>query len=54
MVLTMTIQSLPFAKVQHQVSTLDAQPSNETGGIVVVVTGALLVCGNPEVLLVVC
>lgn len=36
-------QSLPFAKVAHQVSTLDAQPSNEQGGILVMVTGALLV-----------
>ncbi|OKL63419.1 Nuclear transport factor 2 [Talaromyces atroroseus] len=34
---------LPFQKVQHQVATLDAQPSNETGGILVLVTGALLV-----------
>ncbi|OJJ85679.1 nuclear transport factor 2 family protein [Aspergillus glaucus CBS 516.65] len=35
--------SLPFAKVAHQVSTLDAQPSNEQGGILVMVTGALLI-----------
>lgn len=28
----------------HRVTTLDAQPSNETGGIMVLVTGALLVC----------
>ncbi|KAI9815289.1 MAG: Nuclear transport factor 2 [Pycnora praestabilis] len=34
---------LPFQKVVHQVSTLDAQPSNESGGIMVIVTGALLV-----------
>ncbi|KAL2854402.1 hypothetical protein BJY01DRAFT_243728 [Aspergillus pseudoustus] len=34
---------LPFQKVQHQVSTLDAQPSSEQGGILVLVTGALLV-----------
>lgn len=38
------IQNLPFQKVQHQVATLDAQPSNEAGGIMVMVTGALLVC----------
>ncbi|GMG49640.1 unnamed protein product [Aspergillus oryzae var. brunneus] len=37
------LQSLPFQKVVHQVSTLDAQPSNEAGGILVMVTGALLV-----------
>ena len=37
-------QSLPFQKVQHQVSTFDAQPSNAEGGILVLVTGALLVC----------
>ncbi|KAL2796880.1 hypothetical protein BJX66DRAFT_323743 [Aspergillus keveii] len=37
------LAGLPFQKVQHQVSTLDAQPSNEQGGILVLVTGALLV-----------
>lgn len=36
-------QSLPFQKVEHKVATLDAQPSNEAGGILVMVTGALLV-----------
>ncbi|EAU35025.1 nuclear transport factor 2 [Aspergillus terreus NIH2624] len=35
--------SLPFQKVAHQVGTLDAQPSNTEGGILVMVTGALLV-----------
>ncbi|KAL9116292.1 MAG: hypothetical protein Q9187_007184 [Circinaria calcarea] len=35
--------SLPFQKITHEVTTLDAQPSNETGGILVMVTGALLV-----------
>jgi hypothetical protein len=34
---------LPFQKVKHQVSTLDAQPSNEAGGITILVTGQLLV-----------
>ena len=37
------LQNLPFQKVQHQVATFDAQPSSETGGILVLVTGALLV-----------
>ncbi|KAJ9191566.1 hypothetical protein DTO166G4_934 [Paecilomyces variotii] len=37
------LTSLPFEKVVHQVTTLDAQPSSETGGILVMVTGALLV-----------
>ncbi|CZT16233.1 probable Nuclear transport factor 2 [Ramularia collo-cygni] len=37
------LQGLPFQKVEHQVSTLDAQPSNTTGGILVIVSGALLV-----------
>ncbi|EFE40737.1 hypothetical protein TRV_04510 [Trichophyton verrucosum HKI 0517] len=37
------LTSLPFEKVAHQVATLDAQPSNENGGIMVMVTGALLV-----------
>ena len=36
-------QSLPFEKVVHKVATLDAQPSNESGGIMAMVTGALLV-----------
>ena len=40
------VEGLPFEKVKHQVSTLDAQPSNETGGILVTVTGALLVWLN--------
>ncbi|KAI5284604.1 Nuclear transport factor 2, partial [Ascosphaera atra] len=34
--------SLPFSRVAHKVSTLDAQPSTN-GGILVLVTGALLV-----------
>ncbi|KAK1064533.1 Nuclear transport factor 2 [Friedmanniomyces endolithicus] len=37
------VQDLPFKQVQHQVATLDAQPSDERGGILVVVSGALLV-----------
>ncbi|KAH8770581.1 nuclear transport factor 2 [Hyaloscypha finlandica] len=36
------LSSLPFEKVKHAVSTLDAQPS-ENGGILILVTGALLV-----------
>lgn len=36
-------QGLPFQKVKHQVSTLDAQPSNQEGGIIILVTGQLLV-----------
>ncbi|KAI8924709.1 hypothetical protein BC831DRAFT_464078 [Entophlyctis helioformis] len=38
------LQSLPFQRVQHQVVTIDAQPSNPQGGtILVMVTGRLLV-----------
>jgi Nuclear transport factor 2 (NTF2) domain len=37
-------QSLPFQKVQHRVDTTDAQPSSPQGGILVMVTGALMVC----------
>ncbi|MCJ1291479.1 Nuclear transport factor 2 [Xylographa carneopallida] len=37
------LTSLPFSQIKHQVNTLDAQPSNESGGILVLVTGALLV-----------
>lgn len=40
---SLILQSLPFSKIQHQVATLDAQPSSESGGILVQVTGALLV-----------
>lgn len=35
-------QSLPFQKVQHRVDTTDCQP-NDQGGILVLVTGALIV-----------
>ncbi|EAW09625.1 nuclear transport factor 2 family protein [Aspergillus clavatus NRRL 1] len=37
------LTALPFQKVQHQIATFDAQPSNEQGGIFVMVTGGLLV-----------
>jgi len=37
------LSTLPFQKVAHRVTTLDAQPSNEAGGIMVLVTGQLLV-----------
>ncbi|KYK55155.1 nuclear transport factor 2 [Drechmeria coniospora] len=37
------LASLPFGKVKHQVSTLDAQPGMVQGGIVILVTGQLLV-----------
>lgn len=46
--LTRSAQNLPFQKVQHRVDTTDAQPSNETGGILVMVTGALMVRGHPH------
>ena len=38
------VQALPFGKVTHKVTTTDAQPSNESGGILVLVTGVILVC----------
>jgi len=37
------LKNLPFEQVKHQVATIDAQPSNPSGGIMVVVSGALLV-----------
>ena len=40
----MKLQGLPFKQIKHKVNTIDAQPSNEMGGILVMVTGALLVC----------
>ena len=36
-------QGLPFEKIAHKVDTVDAQPSGPNGGIIVMVTGALLV-----------
>jgi len=42
--ITEKLVGLPFAKVQHEVTSLDAQPSNEAGGILVLVSGRLLVC----------
>ncbi|RKF71812.1 Nuclear transport factor 2 [Golovinomyces cichoracearum] len=36
------LSSLPFQKVRHAVSTLDAQPSGSEGGIIILVTGQLL------------
>jgi hypothetical protein len=39
----LSTQELPFQRIEHQVATVDAQPSNESGGILVVVSGALLV-----------
>ncbi|VEU23388.1 DEKNAAC104592 [Brettanomyces naardenensis] len=35
--------SLPFRKVAHRISTLDAQPASENGDVLVMVTGELLV-----------
>jgi hypothetical protein len=37
------LTTLPFEKVKHQVSTLDAQPTITEGGIFILVTGQLLV-----------
>ncbi len=37
------LQGLSFSKVKHAISTQDAQPSGEHGGILVLITGALLV-----------
>jgi len=40
---------LPFAKVQHKVETLDAQPSSSTvASLLVSVTGLLLVDDSPN------
>ncbi|EMF11233.1 nuclear transport factor 2 [Sphaerulina musiva SO2202] len=41
--ITQKLVDLPFQQVEHQVATLDAQPSNQSGGILVIVSGALLV-----------
>ncbi|MBE3044762.1 hypothetical protein IMZ48_19820 [Candidatus Bathyarchaeota archaeon] len=47
------MQGLPFEKVKHQVSTLDAQAgpyADKDGGVLILVTGQLLVCFAPPVL----
>ncbi|RKF62200.1 Nuclear transport factor 2 [Erysiphe neolycopersici] len=36
------LDSLPFGKVKHIVVTLDAQPSGDHGGILILVTGNLM------------
>jgi len=38
--------NLPFAKVQHKASTIDAQPAGPDGSIIVLVTGLLLIDGG--------
>jgi len=40
------LTSLPFQSCTHHVSTMDCQPSGQTGGIIVSVTGQLLVEGE--------
>ncbi|KAH9170776.1 nuclear transport factor 2 [Lactarius sanguifluus] len=43
------LTSLPFAKVQHKVTTLDAQPSNPAvASLIVSVTGLLVVDDSPN------
>ncbi|KEF55350.1 nuclear transport factor 2, partial [Exophiala aquamarina CBS 119918] len=42
------LSNLPFQKVQHRVDTVDSQPSNEQGAILVLVTGALMVDDQPQ------
>ena len=47
--ITEKIVSLPFQKVQHKVSTLDAQPSSPTiASLIVSVTGLLVVDDSPN------
>ncbi|KAK0382809.1 hypothetical protein NLU13_9904 [Sarocladium strictum] len=41
--ITEKLAGLPFEKVKHQVDTLDAQPTMNEGGIIILVTGKLLV-----------
>ncbi|WBW74266.1 nuclear import protein Nxt2 [Schizosaccharomyces osmophilus] len=36
------LMGLPFQRVQHRISTLDAQPTGANGSVVVMVTGELL------------
>ncbi|KAF9448914.1 nuclear transport factor 2 [Macrolepiota fuliginosa MF-IS2] len=47
--ITEKLTSLPFEKVQHKVTTLDAQPSNPAvASILVIVTGLLVVDDSPS------
>ncbi|KAM5542635.1 hypothetical protein V8D89_003596 [Ganoderma adspersum] len=47
--ITEKIVSLPFQKVQHKVTTLDAQPSSPTlASLIVSVTGLLVVDDSPN------
>ncbi|CAG8947870.1 unnamed protein product [Penicillium salamii] len=41
------LSSLPFQKVEHTVSSLDAQPSSD-GNIVILLAGTLWVCEDQE------
>jgi hypothetical protein len=41
--ITEKLTSLPFEKVKHEVQTLDAQPTMNDGGVIILVTGKLLV-----------
>ncbi|KAI0027309.1 nuclear transport factor 2 [Vararia minispora EC-137] len=43
------LTTLPFAKVQHKITTLDAQPSSQTiASLLVSVTGLLVVDDSPN------
>ncbi|GLB35438.1 putative nuclear transport factor 2 (NTF2) [Lyophyllum shimeji] len=47
--ITEKLTSLPFSKVQHKVTTLDAQPSSPTvASLIVSVTGLLVVDDSPN------
>ncbi|EJF62651.1 nuclear transport factor 2 [Dichomitus squalens] len=47
--ITEKLTSLPFEKVQHKVTTLDAQPSSATvASLIVSVTGLLVVDDSPN------
>ncbi|RDB24220.1 Nuclear transport factor 2 [Hypsizygus marmoreus] len=47
--ITEKLTTLPFAKVQHKVTTLDAQPSSPTvASLLVSVTGLLVVDDSPN------
>lgn len=37
-------QGLPFQKVQHKITTQDPMPGLSDGGVLILITGQLLVC----------
>lgn len=48
--ITTKLTSLPFQQCQHQISTVDCQPSGPAGGMLVFVSGNLQLAGEQHAL----